>query len=161
LNAEHAEQPFDLLPGDNAIAAQFRYQPANTNDTIAQVRFFGSGLFRVDVSMQEFLSEFISSAGVPITINGGASSTPFASLQPALSAISLDSAVPGRLTSVWPISFSPIAFSRVKRWPHQRYQSDAIVGDTSHEQGLGRNHGQSVPHAREINNSDTGLNAAL
>lgn len=68
------------MPGENVVATEFRYEPPNANDTTAQ----------------EFLSNFLQSGDtLPLTIKGDAASTPFSSLQPALSGISLATSVPG------------------------------------------------------------------
>ncbi len=31
-------QEFDLQPGENVVATEFHYEPADANDTVAQVR---------------------------------------------------------------------------------------------------------------------------
>jgi len=62
--------PFDLKPGTNAEATEFRYQPDNANDTTAQ----------------QFLADFIQSdKQLPLTIHGDANSSPFPSLSAGLS----------------------------------------------------------------------------
>ncbi|KAG8833980.1 hypothetical protein FRC17_009762 [Serendipita sp. 399] len=71
---------FDLVPGSNTLAAEFRYHPANANDTVAQ----------------SFLQTYLEQGGaVPITIHGDAKSASFDSLVPALQQTSLSSGVPG------------------------------------------------------------------
>ncbi|KDQ57731.1 hypothetical protein JAAARDRAFT_69819 [Jaapia argillacea MUCL 33604] len=75
-----AINPFNLVPGDNVVPTEFHYEPANANDTVAQ----------------GFLSSFLqTSDNLPLTIKGDSSSTPFASLQPALSGLSLTTSLNG------------------------------------------------------------------
>ncbi|KAG8787307.1 hypothetical protein FRB91_009037 [Serendipita sp. 411] len=71
---------FSLVPGSNTLDAEFRYHPANANDTVAQT----------------FLQSYLEQGGaVPITIHGDAKSASFDSLVPALQQTSLSSSVPG------------------------------------------------------------------
>ncbi|EGO25193.1 hypothetical protein SERLADRAFT_448192 [Serpula lacrymans var. lacrymans S7.9] len=75
-----AIDPFNLAPGQNIVPTQFRYEPANANDTTAQ----------------GFLTSFLQSADVlPLTIKGDAASTPYASLQPALEGLQLSTSITG------------------------------------------------------------------
>ncbi|KAF8524806.1 hypothetical protein BU17DRAFT_84312 [Hysterangium stoloniferum] len=72
---------FDLVPGQNVQPSEFHYMPANPNDTIAQ----------------SFLSAFLTTPNsLPLTIKGDSASSPFASLQPALSGVSLDTSLTGQ-----------------------------------------------------------------
>ncbi|KAG6908393.1 hypothetical protein DXG01_004822 [Tephrocybe rancida] len=65
---------FNLVPGDNPFATQFRYQPDNANDTVAQA----------------FLTEFIQSdSDLDLSIHGNANSSPIASLNPGLQQLQL------------------------------------------------------------------------
>ncbi|KAJ7143355.1 hypothetical protein C8R43DRAFT_1089003 [Mycena crocata] len=65
-------QTFDLVPGENVIATEFHYEPANANDTVAQ----------------SFLTSFIQgNDALPLTIQGDQKSSPFGS--PALSSLTL------------------------------------------------------------------------
>jgi hypothetical protein len=71
---------FDLVPGENTVAAEFHYEPANANDTVAQ----------------SFLTDFIQgNSALPLTIQGDLSSSPFASLAPALSSLTLSTSLQG------------------------------------------------------------------
>ncbi|KAJ7647487.1 hypothetical protein FB45DRAFT_200334 [Roridomyces roridus] len=71
---------FNVVPGSNAVAAEFHYQPADANDTVAQ----------------SFLTSFIQgNSDLPLTIQGAIDSSPFASLDPALSSLSLSASLPG------------------------------------------------------------------
>lgn len=73
-------QTFDLVPGQNAIAAEFHYEPADANDTVAQ----------------SFLTSFIQGdSALPLTIQGDLQSSPFASLAPALSSLTLSTSLQG------------------------------------------------------------------
>ncbi|KAI0268735.1 hypothetical protein BC834DRAFT_651204 [Gloeopeniophorella convolvens] len=64
----------NLVPGENSFPAQFHYEPDNANDTTAQ----------------SFLTEFIQSADtLDLTIKGDGSSSPYASLVPALEGVTL------------------------------------------------------------------------
>ncbi|KAJ7782963.1 hypothetical protein B0H16DRAFT_1494883 [Mycena metata] len=65
---------FNLVPGDNVVATEFHYAPADANDTVAQ----------------SFLTQFIQGdSALPLTIQGDLQSSPFASLAPALSSLTL------------------------------------------------------------------------
>lgn len=76
-------EPFNLLPGENFMATQFRYSPNDRNDTVAQ----------------EFLAEFIQSTGdVPLSIVGDEASTRFPSLKAALAGVRLVTGAPGLST---------------------------------------------------------------
>ncbi|KAJ7874667.1 hypothetical protein B0H14DRAFT_3551962 [Mycena olivaceomarginata] len=69
---------FDLVPGENTVAAEFHYEPANANDTVAQ----------------SFLTDFIQgNSALPLTIQGDLGSSPFASLAPALSSLTLSTSL--------------------------------------------------------------------
>jgi hypothetical protein len=73
-------QIFNLVPGENTILAEFRYEPDNANDTVAQ----------------SFLSEFIQTGDtIPLFINGDESSSPFPSLVQALEGVSLSTRLDG------------------------------------------------------------------
>jgi hypothetical protein len=75
-----AIDPFNLVPGENALATEFRYEPNDKNDTVAQ----------------EFLAEFIQSSNdIPLTIKGDQASTPFDSLKQAFSGVHLSTGAPG------------------------------------------------------------------
>ncbi|KDQ27871.1 hypothetical protein PLEOSDRAFT_1112748 [Pleurotus ostreatus PC15] len=75
-----AIDPFNLVPGDNDIPAEFHYQPDDANNTVAQ----------------GFLTQFIQTDNrLPLVIQGDSASTPFASLQPALSGLRLSSQLAG------------------------------------------------------------------
>ncbi|KAG1723382.1 hypothetical protein EDD22DRAFT_764388, partial [Suillus occidentalis] len=74
-----------LAPGEDSMPAEFHYEPANPNDTVAEA----------------FLTSFLRTGdSLPITIQGDSASTPFASLQPALEGVSLTSSVPGKQNRV-------------------------------------------------------------
>jgi len=71
---------FDLVPGKNSMPAEFHYQPANANDTIAQ----------------SFLTEYLSTGeDVPLTIKGDSQSSPFGSLIVGLEGVELSTALTG------------------------------------------------------------------
>ncbi|KAK2467793.1 hypothetical protein APHAL10511_000088 [Amanita phalloides] len=71
---------FDLQPGSNIIATEFRYQPSNPNDTIAQ----------------SFLTRFIQTQdGIPLTIHGDSQSSPYGSLQLVLSGLHILTSLQG------------------------------------------------------------------
>jgi hypothetical protein len=73
-------QTFNLVPGENAIPAEFYYEPDSANDTVAQ----------------SFLSEFIQTGdSLPLLINGDESSSPFPSLAQALEGVSLSTRLNG------------------------------------------------------------------
>ncbi|KAI0354382.1 hypothetical protein OH77DRAFT_1404952 [Trametes cingulata] len=70
----------DLVPGENTIATEFHYAPADANDTTAQA----------------FLTEFLQTGDeIPLTIKGDSESSPFASLQPALEGVELSTSLKG------------------------------------------------------------------
>ncbi|KAL0956087.1 hypothetical protein HGRIS_002255 [Hohenbuehelia grisea] len=72
--------PFDLKPGENAVPAEFHYQPDNANDTVAQ----------------SFLTDFTQTGNeLPLVIKGDSASSPFASLQPALAGTHLTTHLTG------------------------------------------------------------------
>lgn len=74
----------DLVPGENTIAAEFHYAPADANDTVAQ----------------SFLTEFLQSEDdIPLIIQGDSDSSPFASLQPGLEGVELTSSIKGTSSS--------------------------------------------------------------
>ena len=61
--------PLNLVPGDNDLSTEFHYAPNDANDTTAQA----------------FLTEFLQTSDtIPLSIKGDGSSSPFASLVPAL-----------------------------------------------------------------------------
>jgi len=71
---------FDLVPGKNSMPAEFHYQPANANDTVAQ----------------SFLTEFLSTGNdIPLTIKGDSQSSPFGSLVVGLEGVSLSTSLTG------------------------------------------------------------------
>ncbi|KAJ7188457.1 hypothetical protein C8R46DRAFT_1054741 [Mycena filopes] len=71
---------FNLIPGDNVVATEFHYAPADANDTVAQ----------------SFLTAFIQgNDALPLTIQGDLQSSPFASLAPALSSLTLTTELQG------------------------------------------------------------------
>lgn len=62
------------------MSGEFRYEPADANDTVAQ----------------GFLTSFVQSGDVlPLIVKGDGESSPFASLQPALEGITLTTSVTG------------------------------------------------------------------
>ncbi|KAI0660249.1 hypothetical protein C8Q70DRAFT_914138 [Cubamyces menziesii] len=70
----------DLAPGENTIATEFHYAPADANDTTAQA----------------FLTEFLQTDDdIALTIKGDSDSSPFASLQPALEGVELSTSLKG------------------------------------------------------------------
>jgi hypothetical protein len=72
--------PFTLLPGDNLLDAEFRYQPDDANNTVAQ----------------EFIASFLTSTeDLPLSIHGSTGSSPFGSLQTALSHLQLETGLKG------------------------------------------------------------------
>lgn len=88
-------QTFNLVPGENAVPAEFHYEPDNANDTIAQ----------------SFLSEFIQTGDeLPLSINGDDLSSPFPLLVQALEGVSLSTRLNG--TSDIPLSFLQIERTR-------------------------------------------------
>lgn len=73
-------QEFDLVPGENVVATEFHYEPDNANDTTAQ----------------GFLTQFIQTGNnLDLTIDGDGQSSPFASLQPALDGVTLETSITG------------------------------------------------------------------
>ncbi|KAJ7594702.1 hypothetical protein C8J56DRAFT_446479 [Mycena floridula] len=71
---------FSLVPGSNDFATEFHYAPNDANDTVAQ----------------SFLTEFLTTDdAVALSIKGDSASSPFASLQPALSALQLTTSLAG------------------------------------------------------------------
>ena len=90
-------QTFNIVPGENAIPAEFRYEPDNANDTVAQ----------------SFLSEFIQTGDtLPLFINGDESSSPFPSLVQALEGVSLPTRLNG--TSDTPLSILQTERTRIQ-----------------------------------------------
>lgn len=78
----------DLVPGENTIATEFHYAPADANDTIAQ----------------GFLTEFLQTDDdIPLTIKGDSESSPFGSLQPALEGVELSTSLKGTSSSFRPV----------------------------------------------------------
>jgi len=76
---------FNLLPGHNVMEAEFRYQPSDANNTVAQ----------------EFISSYLSSdEPLPLTVKGTSDSSPFGSLQTALSHVTLGTSLTGTHTSL-------------------------------------------------------------
>lgn len=72
--------PFDLVPGSDTYAAEFRYMPDDANDTHAM----------------EFLNTFITTEGpLDVTISGDTESTPFESLATALDGIQISTSIAG------------------------------------------------------------------
>ena len=75
------------MPGENNIAGEFHYEPADVNDTVAE----------------SFLTSFVQSGDVlPLTVQGDGSSSPFASLNPALEGVTLQTSVTGECCSSRP-----------------------------------------------------------
>jgi hypothetical protein len=73
-------QPFNLVPGENIVPTEFHYEPANANDTVAQ----------------SFLTAFLTGdSDLPLTIQGDLESSPFESLAPALSSLTLSTSLQG------------------------------------------------------------------
>ncbi|KAF9071074.1 hypothetical protein BDP27DRAFT_1419362 [Rhodocollybia butyracea] len=73
---------FDLVPGTNVMPAEFHYEPADSNDTIAQ----------------SFIANFLTSSGsLPLSIEGDSASTPVESLQEALAGLNLSTSLQGKL----------------------------------------------------------------
>ncbi|KIJ67573.1 hypothetical protein HYDPIDRAFT_180379 [Hydnomerulius pinastri MD-312] len=96
---------FNLVPGENSMAGEFHYEPANANDTVAE----------------GFLTSFVQGGDVlPLTVKGDASSSPFASLGPALEGVTLQSSVTGLnappiITHVYPtISLDTLVTNEVE-----------------------------------------------
>ncbi|KAJ3868577.1 hypothetical protein EV359DRAFT_77557 [Lentinula novae-zelandiae] len=64
----------NLVPGANTVPSEFHYEPANSNDSVAQ----------------SFIADFLTSnSSLPLSITGDSASTPIDSLQEALSGLSL------------------------------------------------------------------------
>jgi hypothetical protein len=62
------------------MAGEFQYSPADANDTVAQ----------------SFLTSFLQGDSVlPLTVKGDSASSPFASLEPALEGVTLQTSVTG------------------------------------------------------------------
>lgn len=62
------------------MAGEFLYEPADANDTVAE----------------SFLTDFVQSDKVlPLTVKGDSSSSPYASLNPALEGVTLQTSVTG------------------------------------------------------------------
>jgi hypothetical protein len=73
-------QEFDLKPGENVLATEFRYEPDDANDTTAQM----------------FLTRFIQSGdNLDLSVEGDKESTPFGSLQVALDGVTLETSITG------------------------------------------------------------------
>ena len=67
--------------GSNTIASEFHYEPADASNAIAQ----------------SLLSTYLETTGaIPLTVAGDLSSSPYGSLGPALSHISLATSFPGQ-----------------------------------------------------------------
>jgi len=88
---------FNLAPGSNTLDAEFRYHPANANDSVAQS--FLQQVRRLSPASQlaiEICSQFLEKdSPIPVTINGDGNSAQFESLTPALEQTALSSGVPG------------------------------------------------------------------
>ncbi|TBU23049.1 hypothetical protein BD311DRAFT_704566 [Dichomitus squalens] len=70
----------NLQPGDNTVSAEFHYVPQDANDTTAQ----------------SFITSFLQTSNkLPLTIKGDASSSPFASLIPALEGVEITTDLKG------------------------------------------------------------------
>ncbi|KAJ3850500.1 hypothetical protein EV368DRAFT_84496 [Lentinula lateritia] len=75
---------FNLVPGTNSVPSEFHYEPANSNDSVAQ----------------SFIADFLTSNNsLPLSIKGDSASTPIDSLQEALSGLSLSASLPGEYPS--------------------------------------------------------------
>jgi hypothetical protein len=97
-------QVFNLVPGENTIPAEFHYHPDDANDTVAQ----------------SFLSEFIQTGdALPLSINGDSSSSPYASLVPALEGISLSTSLTGASDLTLSIPHTTELFIVKALIPHQ------------------------------------------
>lgn len=73
-------QTFNLMPGENAMAGEFQYEPVDANDTVAE----------------SFLTSFVQTGSVlPLTVQGDSASSPFTSLNPALEGVTLQTSVTG------------------------------------------------------------------
>lgn len=92
-------KPFNLVPGENVILTEFRYEPLDANDTIAQVSLLVCLAIVVLAltRLQSFLTEFIQTDDqLDLVIRGDAGSTPFTSLQPAFSGLQLFTSLAGQ-----------------------------------------------------------------
>lgn len=77
---QRISQTFNLVPGENSMAGEFHYEPADANDTVAE----------------SFLTSFVQSGDVlPLTVQGDSASSPFTSLNPALEGVMLQTSVTG------------------------------------------------------------------
>ncbi|KAF9047294.1 hypothetical protein BJ165DRAFT_1464966 [Panaeolus papilionaceus] len=75
-----ALKEFDLVPGANTIDTEFHYQPADANDTTAQL----------------FLQQFIQTGNqLDLTIQGDSNSSPFVSLSGGLAQLTLSTQLQG------------------------------------------------------------------
>ncbi|PPQ99716.1 hypothetical protein CVT24_009699 [Panaeolus cyanescens] len=75
-----ALKEFNLVPGPNVIDTEFHYQPADANDTTAQL----------------FLQQFIQTGNeLDLTIQGDSNSSPFVSLQAGLAQLTLSTQLEG------------------------------------------------------------------
>lgn len=88
---------FDLVPGANTLDAEFRYSPADANDTVAQsflqaVSFINIADHYRGLIVPQYLEQ---SGSVPVTIRGDSHSSEYDSLVPALEQTTLSSGVPG------------------------------------------------------------------
>lgn len=98
LYLSHSRQEFNLQPGENIVPTEFHYEPADANDTVAQVRILNSFLLisTSHYGFQAFLSQFIQTGNaIDLSIVGDSDSTPFASLQAALSGLRLSTSLDG------------------------------------------------------------------
>lgn len=82
------------------MATEFHYEPADANDTIAQVRIPNIKLYFLNNTIsQSFLSEFIQTGNsIGLSIAGDSDSTPFASLEGALAGLRLTTSLSGKCT---------------------------------------------------------------
>ncbi|ESK92921.1 hypothetical protein Moror_8994 [Moniliophthora roreri MCA 2997] len=72
--------PFNLLPGENIFDSEFHYKPDNANDSVAQ----------------SFLADFLTTGStLDLEIQGDAASSPFESLQEALSGVKISTQLTG------------------------------------------------------------------
>lgn len=70
-----------MFAGSNTFKAEFHYQPADPNSQVAQ----------------QLLTQYLSTTGpVALTVQGDQSSSPYGSLQQALSEITLPTSFPGQ-----------------------------------------------------------------
>ncbi|KAG8213768.1 hypothetical protein J3R82DRAFT_10478 [Butyriboletus roseoflavus] len=71
---------FNLMPGENTMAREFQYEPADANNTVAE----------------SFLTSFVQSGNIlPLTVQGDGASSPFTSLNRALEGVTLQTSVTG------------------------------------------------------------------